>query len=123
MILLADVDIGSNSTKKKIVDYIKQHTNFCQGNKSWNHHIFYDLSMNHQVFEVGTRKLSYPYKFTIANDNNDIKIVCWSNCIIDYKDLPDNIVFALVDLVNLKYKEALQKCKTEAINSDFVINT
>lgn len=123
MTTLSDVNIGSNSTKKKIVDYIKQHTNFCQGNKSWNQHIFYDVSMNHQVFEVGTRKLSYPYKFSIVKENNDIKLVCWSNSIIDYKDLPDSIVFALVDLVNLKYKEALQKCKTEAIESDFVINT
>ena len=123
MTVLADVNIGSNNTKKKIVNYIKQHTNFCQGNKTWNYDIFYDSSMNHQVFEVGTRKLSYPYKFSVANENNDIKIVCWSNCIIDYKDLPDSIVFALVDLVNLKYKEALQKCKTEAIESDFVINT
>lgn len=123
MTVLADINIGSNSTKKKIVDYIKQHSNFCQGNKTWNHHIFYDLSMNHPVFEVGTRKLSYPYKFSIVNENNDIKIVCRTNSIIDYKDLPDSIVFAFVDLVNLKYKEALQKCKTEAIESDFVINT
>lgn len=122
MTILADVKIESNSTKNKIVDYIKQHTNFCQGNKIWNQNIFYDLSMNQQVFEVGTRQLSYPNKFSIVNENNDIKIVCCCG-VIDYKDLPDSIVFALVDLVNLKYKEALQKCKKEAIKSDFVINT
>lgn len=123
MTVLAAVMIESNSSKKKIVDYIKQHTNFCQGNKTWDNHIFYDLSMNQQVFEVGTRKLGYPNRFSIVNENNDIKIVCWSNSFIDYKDLPDSIVFTLIDLVNLKYKEALQKCKTEAIKSDFVINT
>lgn len=123
MTILDDVKIESNSTKKKIVDYIKQHTNFCQGNKSWNYDRFYDSSMNQQVFEIGTRKLRYPNKFSIVNENNNIKIVCWSGCVIDYKDLPDSVVFALVDLVNLKYKEALQKCKTKAIESDFVINT